>query len=866
VQGNRGGEAEVGAWVVDLRADQPPAVVGGKAHRLGELLRAGVSVPEGFVLITAAWDLFRAKALEGEWSGGALTTEGVAREESLGALARRCLEAPFPIELTRAVQEALKGREGPWAVRSSAPDEDRDAASAAGQFRTVLGANDAKQVLAAVRRVWASVFSPAADAYRSRVGDVPAQMAVVVQRLLPAERAGVAFVQGDQLVVEAVHGSGERLVDGSTSPERHVLTRGQPTPPTAGNAVCDAGLLEELRETCERLSAELGEALDVEWVYAEDRLWIVQARPLTRSLPAGATQRVCWTAANTQEALLEPTTPLTWSVLEPLVEAGRRDLFRAAGFEDVAGPGYMRLFGGLPYFNPDYFRNFLEQIPGMPQELFDELLFGTASGAVSFRLPEVTPRTLRLGALYGLCRVAARERFEVFGRVFDVRLAWLGRRRLDSLSDARLLDVGRRVTDLAEGAFRRHVLGTAVAAAGYLLLDVFLRWSGAEDAFPGRLVGRLTAGASGTAVAESSERLEQIARAAALKPRLVAALRQGADLPRLRGLVPEGAWFVGEVEAFLDRYGHRAEKEAELSEPRWADDPRVVLEILASFVEAARGQGRGLRRLSQRESTLELRARELAASVADWLRANSSAEWLLPWRRLAFRALLREARRYAPYRENLKDRALRALHKLRQVFLEAGRRLVARGVLEADDDVFYLELHELEAALCGAPEHDLAQRVRSRRAERARHLAQDPPRLVIEVPGLPPRPVYAGAADRMLQGVGVSGGTVSGRARVLRNLDDAKRVQPGDVVIARVVNAAWTPLFHLAGAVVAEVGGALSHAAIVAREFGIPAVFGVSGATAIPEGVRVTVDGDLGLVTQASDEETRSGGAGCSRG
>ncbi|MCA8921360.1 MAG: hypothetical protein KDD82_06095, partial [Planctomycetes bacterium] len=860
------GEAEVGAWVVGLGDPASREAIGGKAARLGELLRAGYPVPAGFVVTTAAWDLFRRSSLAGLIGEGSLAVAGVTREEGLGVLARRCLESPLPLEVVQAIQGALRGQEGPWAVRSSAPTEDGDETSAAGQFRTVLGAANADQVLEALRRVWASTFSPGADAYRARLGSAPPAMAVLVQRLLPAERAGVAFAQREQLVVEAVHGRGERLVDGTATPERHALTRGRPLPPLARTAVCDAALLSELQAVCTRMQATLGPQLDVEWAHAEGALWILQARPLTRELPAGATGRVCWTAANTQEALLEPTTPLTWSLLEPLVEAGRRDLFRAAGFEELPGPGYMRLFGGLPYFNPEYFRRFLEQIPGMPQELFDELLFGTTSGSVSFRLPEVTPRTLRLGLLYGACRVAARERFEVFGRVFDLRLKWLDRRPLPGLSDAELLAVRRKATDLAEGAFRRHVLGTAVAAAGYLLLDVFLRWSGAEDAFPGRLVGRLTAGASGNAVAESSERLEQIARAAAQRPRLVAALRQGAELERLEGLVPEGRWFVEQVRGFLARYGHRAEKEAELSEPRWADDPRVVLEILASFVEAARGQGHGLRRLAQRESALELRAKELAGSVARWLRSNASGERVLPWRRLAFHALLREARRYAPYRENLKDRALRALHKLRQVFLEAGQRLHARGTLETPDDVFFLELAELEAALAGAPAPDLAERVRSRRAERVRNLAQEPPRLVVEVPGCPPRPIYAGGAERMLQGVGVSGGTVSGRARVLRSLDEAKRVQPGDVVVARVVNAAWTPLFHLAGAVVTEVGGALSHAAIVAREFGIPAVFGVSGATSLTDGERVTVDGDLGLVTRAEDEGARPGGAGCSRG
>ncbi|MBL4847384.1 MAG: hypothetical protein JKY65_17840 [Planctomycetes bacterium] len=302
---------------------------------------------------------------------------------------------------------------------------------------------------------------------------------------------------------------------------------------------------------------------------------------------------------------------------------------------------------------------------------------------------------------------------------------------------------------------------------------------------------------------------------------------------------------------FLARYGHRCEKEAELAEPRWADDPRVVAEVLEGYVAAAR-QGE-LTDLRLRERELTQRAHELANEIRAELAEASWLERVLPLRRAAFAWVLREARRYAPYRENLKDHGLRALHLLRRVFLELGRRLTARGLLSSPDDVFYVELGVAERALLEGT--DLRAAAAAARAIRSRDEQTPPPRHVIEAPGRAPRWVHASTSGGgLIEGVGVSSGIAVGRARVLSSMDEAQRLAPGDILVARVINGAWTPLFHLAGGIVAEVGGVLSHGAIVAREYGIPAVFGAGGASAIQDGALIRVDGDLGLVTLEEEE------------
>jgi rifampicin phosphotransferase len=810
--------------------------VGPKARNLGRMRRAGLPVPDGYVIVADAWRQFAAA----EPLRGALEVlESTQAETDAARVRSLCGTAELPLGLAQDVESALACLHGESvAVRSAALAEDGEFQSAAGVFHTALSVVGSAAVLDQVRACWASQFSQAALSYqKERTGESWA-MAVVVQVMVPAKVAGVLFSQaatGDVLI-EAVEGMCRPLVDGQANPERYHLPDDLET--VRHEALLTAPVLRELRDLALRaeevVDAKTG--VDLEWAATDERVFVLQARPITRSL-GQSRKAVCWSAANSQEALLDPVTPLTWSLLSPLVEAGRRDMFRAAGFDEIHGHDYMRLFFGLPYFNPDYFRRFLRQIPGAPENIFDVLIFGESEREIEFRLPEFNARTIRMLGMFLFLRLAARERFEIFQRLFSLRLWGLRRRSLTGLSDAELLSLRRDATDLLEGALRRHVLGTAISGAAYLLLGMFLEQTGVTSQFERGLLQRLTSGASGNPVAEASQELEALARSAAT----------GAE-PK-----PEQLLELLDESGFLARHGHRCEKEAELLEPRWRDEPQVLLAVLQSYVRAAKS-GDGLARLADRETSLRDRARGLAGRVSRVLVRGRLGERVLPIRRVLFRSLLREARRYAPYRETLKDRALRALHLVRQVFLEVGKRLTERGVLREIEDVFFLDLETVERALtmpaADVRREGLRERVALMRAERSRDLEGDAPSQVVVVPGQPPQPIHADASrGELMQGIGASSGKITGVARVLRSTDEAARLNPGEILVARVINAGWTPLFHLAGGIVAEVGGVLSHGAIVAREYGIPAVFGAQGASHITDGAIVTVDGDLGLVT-----------------
>ncbi|HBP23091.1 MAG TPA: hypothetical protein DEA08_35630, partial [Planctomycetes bacterium] len=524
--------------------------VGPKGHRLALLSQAGLPVPPGFVVPAPVLG-----AVLGDL-GGLSEAECAARAE----------HAPLPDELRDALAAALSELDqgAGVAVRSAGLSEDAAGASAAGIYETTLACTDPAAIEEALRRCWASLWGSAAQAYATQAPQAR-KMSVLVQRMVEPRSAGVLFTsrEDDEVWIEAVPGRGEALVSGEADPVRYRLpaqggaleVEGEPA---ALLGASDHQVLVELARAAE---AVLGRGLDLEWaIDAEGAPWLLQARPVTRPLGAGP-KRTLWTAANTQEALLDPVTPLTWSLFTPLVERGRSDFFRFAGLEEIQGD-YMRLFVGRPYFNPDYFRAFLRQIPGAPDNVFDALIFAESAPSIDFRPREFNGTSLRLLALFVAARVLARERFELFLRWFDAALGRLRLRPLTSLYDAELLELRVQATELLESALRRHVLGTAIAGGSYLLLDLFLRHAGSpETATPG-LAARLTSGASGNALARSSAALEELAR------RWARGERRPEDLER-----------------FLAEHGHRCEKEAELLEPR-GELRGVLVEVVRAHLEA----------------------------------------------------------------------------------------------------------------------------------------------------------------------------------------------------------------------------------------------------------------------------------------
>ncbi|GAA1435742.1 hypothetical protein GCM10009616_33630 [Microlunatus lacustris] len=773
------------------------AEVGGKAVGLARLTAAGLPVPAGFCLTTAAYALWR-HAGEPE-------------------------TVPAPVaDALRSAWRALDA--DVVAVRSSATTEDLAGASAAGQQETVLGVRDEAELLAAVVACWRSLRAPRAVAYRARleVEEDAVAMGVVVQRQVAADAAGVAFtldpVSGDRsaVVVDAAPGLGEALVAGTVAAEvlrvdraSGAVTPARPTLLGADQARVLAGLVQRVEDL-------LGTDVDVEWCRVGDDLLLVQARAVTAAAPAdpwndSRSGDFLWTSTNVGEAIPDVMTPLTWSMVQVFL----RDAMATASIPPYVGWGRI---GGRVYLNVSVMAT-LSRVVGVSERRYRQL-----TAEVFGRLPpdlEIPPVPVR--------------RLAVLRAVVPMALHVLSEAR----RDARHLD--GYLADHPERCERRRAEVAAVADPATLAR----LWTAVLEPEFHRVSWMLSAAtrSSGASFVTTRQRLQRLvgdADANALTAGLGGRAGPLASLGLLDGL---DALSRGEIDAttFARRYGHRGPHEFELRWPRPAEDPDWLDAQLAA-------------RSADPAYRARLQAQQAARAAAE--RRLRSAHPVQA--RLLARALSRWGR-ISRNREHARSEVIRSFGVLRAFALRAGE-LTGLG-----DDVFFLELPEFLRALAGQP-----PRPRLAAERRAVHTAYsalppypalvrgrfDPFRWAADPDRrsdlfLPfPRPQPAGGpADPTVRGFPGSAGVVQGVVRVLTDPDRADALQLGEVLVTTVTNVGWTPYFPRAAAVVTDVGAPLSHAAIVARELGIPAVVGCGNATMVLRtGDRVRVDGAAGTV------------------
>lgn len=888
-------EGRPGPYVIPLCSVRPgdAARAGAKAERLGRALQGGFAVPDGFVVTTAAFAAHLAPLEPGVTERmHALAAGDLGAIAAAGGELRRLVEqAALPPAVERAIRDAHRALGATAvAVRSSAPAEDGQSRSLAGHFDSFLDVRGEDEVAARVKQCFGSWFSERALAatLRERPGAAPPDpaMAVIVQRMAPCEHAGILFTRdprggdGRRMLVELARGGGAKVAAGEVTPARYALDRESGLAERVGGEPAEgveprAELFAALAEVGRRVEALFGAAQDIEWAAEGERVFLLQARPITgiaASPGAGAVADEEWTPANSQEALDGPVTPLTYSFLRPMIERGRRAVFAWLEVPEIGGE-YMRLIDGRVYFNARYFRTFLERVPGIPNEIFDHLIFGERIGPdaqIRFPRPPIALRTARVLSVVLRSWWEAKDRLDRFVEAFDARIRTLARGNLGDLADEALRAHLAAVAGELEAAFNMHVLGTALAGGHYLLLSKFLKAHGLGAGL--NAADELIAAAPGMETARSGTAIFALADLAAALPEARRVLLEREPRAALAAMAapdfPGGAAFRAALDRFLDEFGHRAEEEAELAAPRWREDPsfilRLVRRVLAEEDGPFRDQTRAdaepalgapprdprrpragdpasrLHALRARKREIELRLeREIDERFSPLTRGA---------RKAALRALIRRAERYAPYRENLRFHALRAYELVRLVFLEVGRRLAARGALRDAEDVFFLEADEALAALEDRAPAEPAALAREAAERRARYRA-----LALERPADPsrpsPAPAGAGGGRRWLEGVPVSGGVVTGRIRRADTLEQALQARPDEILCARAATPAWTPVFFLVRGVVLDIGGMLSHCAVIAREYGIPCVVGAKNATALlADGALVTLDANAGRV------------------
>ena len=881
-------------------APDDPASVGGKAASLGRLLRAGLPVPPGFVLPAEAFRSF----LETNGLEGDLGRLPESPPDALdAALLSRLRAARWPDELRSAIEGAyarLRDRSGgaQVAVRSSAAGEDSAGASFAGQHLTLLNLNDLGTVLDAVLACWASLYGATALHYRQARGVAadPA-MAVVVQALVPAEAAGVAFtvdpVSGDDglVVVEGAWGLGEGVVAGIVTPDHYAVRKAdgavvrrevaeqhvRVAPAPGGGTrheelsaeqarqpvLSDAQVAELARLAC-RIEDLAGAPQDIEWALAEGELYILQARPVTAvgapaqppkeqetppegwvsEFDAECDPETIWTSANIQEVLPDQLSPLNISMTQSIVERFGTELVRRMGIKLKTKDPFSALFYGRAFLNVSMMLEMADWTPFGSVEAIMEQFFGEGraqftpivpKGRFSWRrlyryvavMPRVVWFSLRMPAdVRRAEKIVARLEREVAERPFEQQS---GEELIRAAEEG--LESGGEVGVI-------HVSGGGLTSTNFeMLRNCTEAWLDDEN---GMLQARLCTGLAAVESAQPAYELWDLSRLVLASPQLRAAFETapGAEIERrlaaLRG--DDVAAFRRRLAEFLSRHGHRSVMESEAAAKSWEEDLPTVFTMLGNYLHA--GEAAAPRRIEERQR------QEREEATRDALRR---LRW---WQRPIFRYMLGQAQKWVRMREHTKSLLLRTTHRGRRLTRELGRRLVARGLLDGLWDFYYLTWDEAKALLLRELGREQAYAsIKRRKAEEERNQRVVLPETFQGRPQ-PLRPADLPLPEgRVLRGIAVSPGRVTGPARVILDPRRDAAIEPGEILVAPVTDAGWTPLFIGAAAVVVDVGGSLSHGSTVAREYGLPAVVNVKhGTRMIRTGQVITVDGTQGVV------------------
>jgi phosphohistidine swiveling domain-containing protein len=793
-------------WLQDVPADQV-ALVGGKAANLARMMRLGLPVPAGFVVTTEA---YRA----------VLSASGLEPDADPDTLHRSLLNASMPAAIENAFRSAYEALGTPLiAVRSSGTAEDLVAASFAGQHDTFLNVSGIKAVLTAVRGCWASLWSPRAVDYRRQRGwdDADLAIAVVIQVMVPAQRAGVLFTadpvsgQRDHIVIEAVAGLGEGLVSGEQSGEHLVLDKATGRLLTGVSPLTEQALAD-LVQLGRQVEAAFGSPQDIEWAYADEKVLLLQARPMT-ALP---------------DEHPPQTPPRRYSRLQ------RAGVPNAIEHMPIAP---------YPFDYSLFFRPALERglqalhALGFVTSAIDDVYVPIADGVVQMVPPAIRP-TLRALTLPGRLIRSLRARPEDWLAACRCTLVataeQIDEEDLSGLSEQELLE---RITRLRELQIDLLIRRFAYFPQGVLAsqgLAVLLRRLYGTKAQ--RIEADLLA-AIPSVTTEGNQALVDMAREIRANPMLrqvfanEPAEQMATRLPRSA----PGRELLAAIDAFLKRYGSREITMPSAALPSWRDQPSVVYGLLKALVAGEPStdtpEADGTQRTEQARRAVE------ATLSRGWLGLNRRV--ILP----GFHRLLAATRAFVAFREDSHFSLMQPFTVVRRLALELGARLVKRGVLEKPDDVFYLEIEELERlGPAEAVRETVRRRQDTRRSVEGRYTSV--PSDLLEQPN------HRGE----IRGVAASPGQVSGRVRIIRSEHDFGTLEKGEILVARYTNPTWTPLFRLASAVVVDAGGTASHAAIVAREYGIPAVMGTGSATSqLHTGQRVLVDGTVGRVMPLSE-------------
>ena len=844
------------------------ALAGGKGANLGELSRIeGVRGPAGFCVTTDAFRRIMTTAPGIGASLGRLARLDPGDRQAIRALSaeiRRTIEGiAVPDDLAAAIARSVGrlGGDAAYAVRSSATAEDLPTASFAGQQDTYLNVVGLAAILEHVSRCWASLFTERAVTYRLRSGfdQRKVQMAVVVQQMVFPQAAGILFtadpVTANRKVIsiEASFGLGEALVAGLVNPDVYQVRDGEIVAkavaakqlaiyalPAGGTrelaiepasqeqaALTDAQIVR-LAQLGRRIEAHFGQPQDIEWCLVGDEFQIVQSRPITTLFPIPATSdqgNHVYISVGHQQMMTDAMKPLGLSFWQmttprPMAEAGGRlfvDVTQALG-SPASRAGLLNVAGRSDPLLGDALATILERgdfIPALPD------------GGRGEMPPGSEPATIETDAAI-VTGLMERSRAAIASLKRDIR----------GKSGTALTDfILASIQELRRFMFDPQSLPVILAGmqAAWQLNERVQEWLGEKN-----VADALTQSVPGNVTAEMGLALLDVADVIRPHPDVVAFLQHVKnetfldELPALDG----GREARDAIAAYLDKYGMRCVGEIDITRPRWSERPTTLLPMILANVKNAE-PGAGERRFEQGRRQAMDKQQELLARLRALPDGEPKAE--------EAKRLIDRIRTFAGYREYPKYHMVSCYFVYKQALLNDADRLVQADVLQDREDICYLRFDEFGDVVRTNQVDD--ELIRQRKDAYRSYLALTPPRVLTSdgeaVTGSYRRAdVPAGA----LTGLPVSAGTVEGRARVILDMADAD-LEAGDILVTAYTDPSWTPAFVAIKGLVTEVGGLMTHGAVIAREYGLPAVVGVEQATRlIRDGQRIRVHGTDGYV------------------
>lgn len=849
------------------------SLVGGKGANLGEMVQAGFQVPPGFCITQEAYQYFIHKN-NFEVLAAELTENNNSEQNTIRkSIYENILQSEIPNDLAEEIMMAFDAQNQKVdlvAVRSSATAEDLPEASFAGQQETYLNISR-KALLDHVKKCWASLWTERAVHYRNNNGfdHEKVFLAVVVQKMLPSEVSGVAFSMNpltnnpDEIIINSAWGLGEGIVSGEVTPDtyimkkaagqiikqeiadKEIMIKGSP----AGQGIVKESTPADLKRSSslsENQLADLAELVikieqhyrspqDIEWAFWNNQFYLLQSRPVTTLTKAECFNfdpELEWTnIGGLKERYIEPLSLLGWSIIEPCQTAGYKWLLEQFSGKHFAEDTkfFANVYGHI-------FMNYTLMKENMMQSALKPFLEEDKLGEFRPKRSKFQDKKLELKILMAGQRLTRQldKAFEGMLPGFLREIELLKNKDLDRLRNTELVTYIYQAQKLGAEYFKYQTISMSLAENLYKNLSRMLaKWLKKGDL---SLCSKLVSGFPGNLTVETNNDVWNLANELKKTPRLDTRLKSSSirDFLSFAAEDQEGKDFLVVLHEFLEKHGHKYSN-MDIANQFWSENPEIVLSMVKGLLTS--------------DSSINPEKREAQKRIEREEAEKFVRLKLTPAQRFIFNKILPMVQKYMLLRDNRNYYVSMPFLQIKRAVNVLAKYLKADGMIPDEKDIFCLSISEIEDIVKEEYTRDEIRKLLRKRKNAKRIEVDSLPSLFTGYPVIKETAVFHSSHGQTLTGIAGSPGNVSGTVKIIRSTDDFAQFKEGDILVAATTNPAWTPLFAIAKAVITNYGGILSHGAIVAREYGIPAVLGTKNATEIlTDGQLVTVNGKEGIV------------------